>query len=176
MTSSVAFVGVGAMGGPLAEHVLEQGWQVYVYDADPARVEAVVAVGGEELVDLGMARDKADWIVLSLPGPSEVTATVREILAGSGTTARGILDLTSSEPSTSRALHEQAQMCSIRYLDAGVLGNPPLARTGSLILLLGGREQDLEAYWEVLDVEAYSKRCRLNSSPMITAMVSENVL
>lgn len=154
MTSSVAFVGVGAMGGPLAEHVLEQGWQVFVYDADPTRVEAVVAVGGKELVDLGTARDKADWIVLSLPGPAEVAATVQEILAGSGTTARarGILDLTSSEPSTSRALHEQAQTRSIGYLDAGVLGNPPLARTGSLILLLGEREEGLEAYREVLDV------------------------
>jgi 3-hydroxyisobutyrate dehydrogenase len=149
--TTVAIVGVGAMGGPLASHLLERGLSVLAYDADPARVDAVVDDGGTRLTDLSTVRQLADWVVLSLPGPAETAVTVDEILAGSRATMRGILDLTSSEPSTSRELHERAATQSVRYLDAGVLGNPPLARTGSLILLLGGGEDDQSWYAEILE-------------------------
>jgi 3-hydroxyisobutyrate dehydrogenase len=150
--STVVLVGVGAMGGPLALHLVEHGVSVWAYDADSARVDAVVEAGGQRLSDLRSAGDVADWIILSLPGPLEVAETVETILSGPGTSTRGILDLTSSEPSTSRMLHERAAKKSIQYLDAGVLGNPPLARTGSLILLLGGGEEERARYAEILDI------------------------
>lgn len=155
--STVAIVGVGAMGGPLASHLLERGLSVIAYDADPARVDAVVNDGGTCLTDLSSVRHLADWVVLSLPGPAEAAATVDEILSGVGTTMRGILDLTSSEPSTSRALHERAAERSVRYLDAGVLGNPPLARMGALILLLGGGEDDQSWFAEILEIVARAR-------------------
>lgn len=148
--ATVAVVGAGAMGGPLAQHLVEQGVRVLVFDADPARVRAIEEAGGEALTDLRGARELADWIVLSLPGPVEVAETIEVVLAGDGSRVRGILDLTSSEPSTSRSLHGRAAEHSVRYLDAGVLGNPPLARTGSLILLLGGDDAAVAPYADLL--------------------------
>lgn len=154
---TVALVGVGAMGGPLAAHLLEQGVRVLAHDADPERVEAIIAQGGEALGDLGSARAAADWIVLSLPGPDEVAETVKAIVAGPGGVTRGILDLTSSEPSTSATLHALAASHSTPYLDAGVLGNPPLARTGSLILLLGCGEEEVGRFAEIVELVSRSR-------------------
>ncbi|WP_082495983.1 NAD(P)-dependent oxidoreductase [Agreia sp. Leaf335] len=154
---TVAVIGVGAMGGPLALHLIERGLSVWAYDADSTKVDAIVEAGGTRLSDLGSVRRVADWIVLSLPGPAEVAATVDQILAGGGDVTRGILDLTSSEPSTSRELHGQAARSSLRYLDAGVLGNPPLARTGSLILLLGGGGDEIDWYGEILELVSRSQ-------------------
>lgn len=141
---TIAVIGLGAMGGPLVAHLRERGETVLVSDLDESLVAAAVALGAEE-VQFADVRSRADWALLSLPGPVEAETVVEQLLASSDEESRlaGIVDLTSSDPSVSRDLAGRALAAGTRYVDAGVLGNPPLARTGSLILLIGAQADEV---------------------------------
>lgn len=149
---TVAIVGLGAMGRPLVDHLLEHGSAVLVSDIDEARVAGAVEAGAEA-VGLEEVGTRADWVLLSLPGPKEaeivVTRITRSVVAGEGR-LNGLVDLTSSDPAVSRRLAESSTEQGLRYIDAGVLGNPPLARTGSLILLLGAEADEISGLEELL--------------------------
>lgn len=148
---TIAVVGLGAMGGPLVAHLIERGERVLVSDLDEARVAAAAALGAEA-VSIDRAAALADWVLLSLPGPAAVEAVVGQLLAPGAGESRlsAIVDLTSSDPSVSRGLADRARALGTRYVDAGVLGNPPLARTGSLILLLGAPAAEVAELDEML--------------------------
>lgn len=137
----VGVVGLGAMGGPVVEHLLEIGASVIVFDEDPSKTSGLVQLGATATTSAAAMADEVDWMLLFLPGPREVSAVGSEILAAPRR-LKGIIDCTTSDPSVSRGVGKRFAQAGVLYADAGMLGNPPLARTGSLLLLLGSTEAD----------------------------------
>lgn len=139
-SSAVGVIGLGAMGFPIAERLLDRRRDLVVFDVDPGRVEKLVRLGAAGASSPAVVAAMAQTVLLVLPGPNEV----REALLESGgllhaTTRPGlIVDMTTSDPTVSREMAAAAQAVGASYVDAGVLGNPPTARDGNMILLTGG--------------------------------------
>ena len=77
---AVGVVGLGIMGGAFAENLLAAGWRVIGYDIDPARRRALARAGVEIAVDAGEVARQAPTIILSLPKPAALAATVAAIV------------------------------------------------------------------------------------------------
>ena len=65
MSGQVAFIGVGAMGGPMARYLANAGYHMAVFDLDRAKAEAVVAESGGGVAD-SAAADGADFVFTSV--------------------------------------------------------------------------------------------------------------
>jgi 3-hydroxyisobutyrate dehydrogenase len=142
MSETVAFVGLGNMGGPMSARLIQAGYRVRGYDvAEPAR-QALAAAGGTAAPDLAGAVRGAPVIVLMLPNSDIVAATVHD---GGFVVERGaiVVDMSSSEPMRTRALAAELADRGVTLVDAPVSGGVSRARTGELTIMAGGEPADL---------------------------------
>jgi 3-hydroxyisobutyrate dehydrogenase len=142
MTETIAFLGLGNMGGPMSALLVRAGFRVQGYDpAEPAR-QALADAGGVPAGDLAGAVRDAAVVVLMLPNSDVVEATVHDagFVVARGTT---VIDMSSSEPMRTRALAAELADRGITFLDAPVSGGVTRARTGKLTIMTGGEPADL---------------------------------
>ena len=138
----VGFVGIGNMGWPMAANIRKAGHQVIAFDTDPERCKRFVAEHGGAKADDLSGLSVADFIVTMLP----TGQIVREVYmsAGSGGLARHLrretiaIDMSSSDPTDTRALGKDLSSLGISLLDAPVSGAVPRAITGTLAIMIGG--------------------------------------
>jgi len=140
----VGMVGVGNMGGRMTRRMVEAGYDVRAVDADPARIPASGARAAGSLAAL--AAD-CDVIMLSLPDSSVIEAVVRgpDGLLAHARAGQVIVDLSTANPASTRALHDELAGRGVRLLDAGISGGAAAADKGTLTLMVGGDGAALEA-------------------------------
>jgi len=149
----VAVIGTGTMGAPMAMQVIAAGHRLRVADRIPAALADLVAAGARSFEDAAAAADGADVVLLSLPGPAEVIDAVtgdRGILAAEQLPPT-IVDHSTNDVATVRALHARCAAAGVAFLDAPVSGGVAKARTGSLTVLVGGSTDQLESVRPILD-------------------------
>jgi 3-hydroxyisobutyrate dehydrogenase-like beta-hydroxyacid dehydrogenase len=127
----IGFYGLGLMGRPMAANLAKAGHRVKVKDL--RRIE----IAGAEWSD-DPARD-AEVVCTSLPGPPEVEAIAKEILA-SAQPGTAWLDLSTNSPAVVRRIHAECAKKKVQFLDAPVSGGPGGAQSGKLALWVGGDE------------------------------------
>lgn len=76
MTTKVGFIGLGAMGLPLAKNLQRKGFDVNGYDITPGRAEEIVALGGRKADSIADAAADADIVITCLPATPHVEAVV----------------------------------------------------------------------------------------------------
>lgn len=145
---TVGFVGLGNMGEPMCRHLLDGGYTVWVYDANPeatGRFEETAARPASSLRELA---SEAEVIFLSLPNSEIVEEVVfgQEGLIGGLSTGQTVIDLSSSKPLRTRALAEKLAARGVRMLDAPVSGGVPRAKEGTLAIMVGGEEEVYEEH------------------------------
>ena len=152
MKPRIGFVGLGNIGFPMCRRLLESGYEVLAYDANPeavSRLEDTPAEPADSLKTLAAA----DVVLLSLPG-SDV---VEEVVLGEGGLAEGLspgkvlIDTSSSRPSSTRDLAKKLAESGVEMLDAPVSGGVLRAEEGKLAVMVGGREEVFERWREVLE-------------------------
>lgn len=152
MKPKIGFVGLGNIGFPMCRRLLESGYEVLAYDANPeavSRLEDTPAEPADSLKTLAAA----DVVLLSLPG-SDV---VEEVVLGEGGLAEGLssgkvlIDTSSSRPSSTRDLAKKLAESGVEMLDAPVSGGVLRAEEGKLAVMVGGREEVFERWREVLE-------------------------
>jgi 3-hydroxyisobutyrate dehydrogenase len=138
---NVGFIGLGAMGLPMAARLRAAGYPLRVFDADAKRTAAVAAeIGATVAGTAAEAAADADIVVTMLPSSAVVT-TVLE--GGDGALSRMrrgtlILEMSSGVPEETRRLAAIAAAHGVDLVDAPVSGGVPRARTGELAIMLGG--------------------------------------
>ncbi len=150
----IGFIGLGRMGGPMAENILAAGHTLTVYDI--CREAANRHVGrGARWKESPMAVSAASEIVFtSLPGPKEIeTVALGEdgILQGAAPDTVYI-DLSTSSPTLIRHICTLYQEKKIHVLDAPVSGGPIGAQQATLALMVGGDPAVYQRVKPVLDV------------------------
>jgi 3-hydroxyisobutyrate dehydrogenase len=139
----LGFIGLGAMGSRIAKRLLDHGYQLGVYDRDPAKSQAFAQQGGmvkDTIVELAQASD----VILSCLTNNEAVESVymgREgVLAGArpGTV---VLEMSTISPQGSRELHQLGARDGIEVMDVAISGSTPAAEQGTLTLLVGGNPQ-----------------------------------
>lgn len=134
-TTQVAVLGLGTMGGRAAARLAEAGFVVHGYDPAPAARERATGQGVRVHPAAEDAVAAAEVVLLSLPGPAQVTAAAAGPLtaAGSGTV---VADMSTIDPDTARNAAAALANAGVTYLDAPVLGRPD--RCGRWTLPVGG--------------------------------------
>jgi 3-hydroxyisobutyrate dehydrogenase len=138
----LAFIGLGAMGRPMAANLQAAGHEVRAYDLRPV-------AGFNIFENPGKATEGCALVFTSLPGPDEVDAVAKELQAA---LPRGAawFDLSTNSPRRIRRLHEDFRQSGIHVLDAPVSGGPAGAKSGKLAIWVGGDRPLFERYLPVL--------------------------
>src|SRR6476469_10774737 len=132
--TTVAFIGLGIMGGPMAGHLANAGFDVVGNDHNQARIDALVASGGKGATSIADAVREADVVAVMVPDSPHV----REVLAGDGGVFDNakpgtlIIDFSSIRPDVTTELAAQAKERGFRLLDAPVSGGEAGAKTDAL--------------------------------------------
>jgi 3-hydroxyisobutyrate dehydrogenase len=158
--STVAFIGLGRMGLPMATRVAGAGYRLRGYDTSAAAREAVAVLDGAVVVDSAVAAAAgADAVVLMLPSSSQVRSVLLDDgLLGSLEPPAVLIDMSSSEPLETRKLAALAAERGIELVDAPVSGGVRGAVEGTLTIMAGGSEEAVEGCRPLL--EAIGKTVR----------------
>jgi 3-hydroxyisobutyrate dehydrogenase len=139
--ATVAFVGLGKMGTPMASHLVDAGWTVRAYDASPAALGAFAAsrpaaFRAASPADAGAGAEAA---ITMLPDGAAVR---QAILAGGLAAALRpgaiVVDMSSSSPMETRRLGAELDALGIGLVDAPVSGGVKRAEEGKLAVMAGG--------------------------------------
>jgi len=122
------------MGRHMAASLLKAGHVLKVKDLRREAANELIAAGAQWAQDV--AAD-ADIVFTSVPGPAEVEAVAKEILASAkpGTTW---FDLSTNSPDMVRKIHGLCAHKGVQFLDAPVSGGPKGAQSGKLAIMVGG--------------------------------------
>lgn len=148
---TIGFVGLGHMGAPMSSRLVEAGYRVQAFDVSAEARAAAVKVGALDAPDLRTAADGADVVILMLPN-SQIVESVAEDPEFTGALASGsvVIDMSSSEPLRTRALAERLASIGVNLVDAPVSGGVRGAIAGTLTVMVGGSQDDVERVRSVL--------------------------
>ena len=134
------YVGLGNLGGNLAASLIRKGFDLVVYDRDPALAARLgVAVAGS----VGELAGQVDHVFTCLPSPAASESVLAQMMEGLKPGATWIENSTLGRDDVLR-LAGLARTCDIRMLEAPVTGGVHLAARGEITVLVGG-DDDLYA-------------------------------
>lgn len=145
MKTTVSFLGLGAMGRPMAERVLQAGFPLHVFDISTNAVEALTAMGARAFASPLAAAEGAEIVFACLPSP-EVSLEVALGEGGAGQ-AKGVRVYVEMSTIGSGAIEQIAAGLAERgigLIDAPVSGGPRGARAGTLSIMAAGDAALLE--------------------------------
>jgi 3-hydroxyisobutyrate dehydrogenase len=142
---STLFVGLGRMGAPMARRHADRHPTVLFDVAAEAATALAAELGTRAAPTLHDVPDDVDTVVLMLPD----SRIVESVLLADGLLDRLpagslVIDMGSSEPTSTRRLAESARARGIGYVDAPVSGGVAKAVTGELSIMVGGEPADVE--------------------------------
>lgn len=149
----VAFLGLGAMGLPMAEHVLAAGFPLTVWNRTAAKADGLVAAGAVFAATPRDAAHGAEVVLTCLPTQDEVRDVLQRadgLLAGF---ARGaaFVDTSTIDPSASQQLIAQCATHGVDMIEAPLSGGTIGAKAGTLTMMIGGSATVLERVRPVLE-------------------------
>ena len=134
----VGFVGLGAVGAPMAEALVAAGHDLVVHDRDAARVEPFLAGGASAAASPREVADRAETVFVSLPTPD----VVREVACGAaglheGSALRTYVDLSTTGAAVAREVAAELQSRGVEVVDSPVSGGVAGARARTLAVMVG---------------------------------------
>ncbi|MBC2329154.1 NAD(P)-dependent oxidoreductase [Listeria swaminathanii] len=139
----IGFVGTGVMGASMAGHLLEAGYEVFVYTRTKAKAEGLLSKGAHWEETPGALASKVDVLISMVGYPQDV----EELYLGengflenlaSGSVA---VDMTTSSPALAKKMAKVALEKGVGMLDAPVSGGDIGAKNGTLAIMVGGAEE-----------------------------------
>jgi 3-hydroxyisobutyrate dehydrogenase len=139
-SNTVGVIGLGRMGGPVAQRFLQSEFPLLVWDTVPACREPFENRDNVRVVPPGEMARKASILFFVVPSSAEIAACLKGKDGVLRNARKGLLicDLTTSDPVETRKLAKRAAAPGISYLDAGMSGGPAGILAGKLTLMVGG--------------------------------------
>jgi 3-hydroxyisobutyrate dehydrogenase len=150
--STIGFVGLGNMGGPMAGNLVAAGHEVKVFDLVPELVAGVAGAIGQS--SAGACAEGVDVFISMLPAGRHVEG----LYLGAGGVLEHcgpdtlLIDCSTIDPTTSRKVASAAQDKGLAMLDAPVSGGTAGAQGGTLTFIVGGSAEALEKARPLLEV------------------------
>lgn len=144
--TQVAFIGLGNMGGPMAENLVKNGFSVTVYDLVPAALAKLEAAGAKTAASAEAAVVGADIIVSMLPAGQHVKSLyLNDGSAGDSIKAGSlVVDCSTIDAESARTVAQGLADRGVQFIDAPVSGGVGGAQAGTLTFIVGGDANDLE--------------------------------
>jgi 3-hydroxyisobutyrate dehydrogenase len=144
--SKVGFVGLGAMGSVMSPLLVKAGYQVFGYDI----IANIDETSGVKQLDTLDDFSQFDAVIFMLPNSKIVSEVVTKLLEIN--TKSILIDMSSSDPRDTKKLGKTIEAQGLKFLDAPVSGGVSRAKTGDLMIMAGGKEEDLEIVKDLLSV------------------------
>ena len=144
----VGFIGLGAMGNPMAANLNKAGYELTIHDIRREQGRNLEDAGAVWAASPAATAERSDVVLLSLPGPVQVESVVLgENGVFSGLAAGGAcIDTSTNSPAVMRRIAEAGASRGIQVLDAPISGGIWGARDASLTVFVGGEEAAFEKY------------------------------
>ena len=175
--TTVAFIGLGVMGYPMAGHLSGAGYRTRVYNRTRARADAWASEYAGAVFDSPAdAAREADVVFMCVGNDDDVRSVAHgEIGVLAGLRAGSVLiDHTTASAELAHELAAAANRCGAGFLDAPVSGGQAGAQRGQLTIMVGGEPTTFEGVKDVL--QTYARAIRLMGpcgSGQLTKMVNQ---
>ena len=152
----VGFIGLGAMGGPMAMNLVNKGYNLTVYDIDETRIAELTKVGAQAAASCKEVAEKSDLIITMLPSSPHV----RKAVLGASGVIEGLregavlVDMSTIDPLATREIEKILSEKGVKMLDAPVARGVPAAVKGTLAVFVGGDEAVFEQCRDALSAMA----------------------
>ena len=144
-STKIGFIGLGIMGSPMATHLVDAGYHLFVYTQGKLPEHLIEKHVTICLSSQGVA-ERADIIFMMVPD----TPDVQEVLFGKQGVAAGlsagklVVDMSSISPTATKKFAQSIQDLGCDYLDAPVSGGEVGAKNATLSIMVGGSESAFE--------------------------------
>lgn len=176
--TTIAFIGLGAMGAPMADNLLTAGFVLRVFNRTPARAEPLLARGAQRCASPADAARGADFVV-SMVADDEAT---REVMLGAdgvvAAAASGtiIIDCSTNSPAMVREVSRAAAARGVAHLDAPVSGSIAQSQGRELVFMVGGPQASFDAAKPLFDAMGRMARRMGDSGAGATIKLINNML
>ncbi len=147
--AQVAFIGLGNMGGPMAINLVKAGHQVTAFDLSQAALAQVAAEGAKVADSAKAAVLGADFIISMLPAGKHVAGLYQDVADAIKADAL-VLDCSTIDAATARAVGASLAAKGIAFVDAPVSGGVGGAKAGTLTFIVGGSAEHFSKAQTVL--------------------------
>jgi 3-hydroxyisobutyrate dehydrogenase len=144
MPGNVGFIGLGAMGGPMASNLVKHGFSLVVHDIDGAKVERLVAKGAAKADSADAVAARVERTICMV----ETTAQAESVITAVAKTAKPghiVLCMSTIDPVTVKRLGVELSAKGIQMVDAPVSGGTERAASGELSVICGGDDRTVAA-------------------------------
>ncbi len=143
--TTIAFIGLGVMGGPMAEHLVKAGHDVVGFNRSRSAVDKLVKAGGRAADGTAEAVAEADVVITMLPDSPDVedVALGEDGIYANAKSGALHIDCSSIRPDVAKRIAEAGRERGFRVVDAPVSGGQAGAVDASLSIMVGGEEVDV---------------------------------
>ena len=148
----IGFIGLGAMGGPMAKNLVKKGFRLTVFDVVTEKMGPFKALGVEIATSCREVAEKCPVVITVLPASSHV----REAVLGKAGIREGIkkgsvlIDMSTIDPMTTKEITRILGGKGVEMLDAPIARGVPAAVAGTLVIYVGGKKEVFDRYREIL--------------------------
>lgn len=143
--TKIAFIGLGNMGGPMAQNLLKQGFSVTVFDLVDSAVQQLVDAGASAAATAVDAVQEAQIIISMLPAGAHVRALYLDEGSAGDKIKQGalVIDCSTIDAASAKTVAQGLSDKGVRFIDAPVSGGVGGAQAGTLTFIVGGHSDDL---------------------------------
>jgi 3-hydroxyisobutyrate dehydrogenase-like beta-hydroxyacid dehydrogenase len=154
----VGFVGLGKMGRPMTERLLQADHTAHVHNRSRGPVDALAERGARPASSAAEVAERAEVVLTALPTPDSVQSVYGE-MARVARPGQIYIDHSTVSPGLNRWCAEQLAQKGAAFLDAPVSGGPAGAQAGTLTVMVGGDQAAFERALPIL--QAFGKNIQL---------------
>ena len=137
----VAFIGLGHMGGGMAPNLAKAGHEVRAFDLSEEALAKAVEQGCGRAGSTAEAVEGAEAVITMLPAAAHVLSVYREQVLGKAPASALLIDCSTIDVASARAIEEEAAAQGYTMVDAPVSGGIAAAASGNLAFMVGGSPQ-----------------------------------
>ena len=159
--TSIGFIGLGNMGGPMASNLTSAGHAVSGFDVMASALDRAVGNGVTATASVADVAGECNVVITMLPAGEHVRQVYLgdEGVLASAAPRTLLIDCSTIDVATARDVNEAAALRSLELLDAPVSGGVGGAEAGTLTFMVGGAPAPFERARPLLDI------CLLYTSP-----------
>ncbi|MCT7575722.1 NAD(P)-dependent oxidoreductase [Aliarcobacter butzleri] len=149
----IAFIGVGVMGKFMVSNLLKNGFEVSIYARNKAKVEDSIKEGAIFCETIKECVQNKDAVITIVGYPKDVEEVYlsEDGIINSASQNSYLIDMTTTTPTLSVKIHEEAKKKNLKALDAPVSGGDIGAKNATLSIMVGGEKEDFEACKKIFD-------------------------
>jgi len=150
----IGFIGLGIMGKPMAKNLIHANFSMVAYDIYKESLEEIESYGAERAPSSKEVASKCDVIITMLPDSLDV----KKVVLNKGGVIEGVragqilIDMSSIAPLVTQEIAKELSKKGVEMLDAPVSGGQEKAKSGTLVIMVGGKEEVFKKCKDILGV------------------------